>query len=380
MLMSGSLPPEAWAAALAGLPNMGPARLLALVLRWPPPVAWARVRDGSWAKEPSLVTAMGSAWERTGERWAAATARLDVEERWRVHCAAGVGIAAIGSAAYPSALASDIEPPGVLFWRGDPAVISGPRVAIVGTRAATRYGIDVAFELGRDLAAAGVAVVSGLALGIDGAAHSGALAGEVAPPIAVVGSGLDVIYPPAHGPLWREVARRGVVLTESPLGARPSRWRFPARNRLIAGLADALIVVESRARGGSMHTVDEAIRRGRTVYAVPGPVRSEASTGTNRLLGEGALPVCDSSDVLVGLGLTSALRRSTTEHRPAPHADDVPVLDALGWQPASVDQLALRTGLDVGRLVVALARLSGDGWVCDREGWYERVARSEPCG
>lgn len=372
--MTSALPPEAWAAALAELPGMGPARLLALVLRWKPDVAWARVSDGSWIREPSLATAFRRGAHHLAERWAHAAALVDVHARWDEHVRAGVGVASIGSAAFPAVLADDVEPPGVLFWRGDPAVISGPRVAIVGTRAATRYGIDVAFELGRDLAAAGVAVVSGLARGIDGAAHAGAINGQTGPPVAVVGSGLDVIYPSDHGPLWREVERRGVVLTEAPLGARPTRWRFPARNRLIAALADALVVVESRQQGGSMHTVDEAIRRGRTVYAVPGPVRSAASAGTNRLLGEGALPVSDASDVLVGLGLTSALRRCTTDHRPVPDAADAVVLDGLGWQPASIDQLALRCGLDIGSLAVALTRLGADGWVRERDGWYERVA------
>jgi DNA processing protein len=375
--MAPALPPEAWAAALADLPGMGPARLLALVLRWQPEIAWARVTDGSWRKEPSLATVFSRGADRLAERWMRAAELLDVHSRWDEHLRAGVGVASLGSAAFPTALAGDVEPPGVLFWRGDPAAISGPRVAIVGTRAATRYGIDVAFELGRDLAAAGVAVVSGLARGIDGAAHAGAINGGVGPPVAVVGSGLDVIYPSDHGPLWREVERRGVVLTEAPLGARPARWRFPARNRLIAALGDALVVVESPPQGGSMHTVDEAIRRGRTVYAVPGPVRSAASAGTNRLLGEGALPASDASDVLVGLGLTPALRRSTTEPRPAPDATDALVLAGLGWQPASIDQLALRCGVDIGPLAVSLTRLGADGWVRERDGWYERVAAGD---
>ena len=372
-----ALPPEAWAAALARLPNMGPARLLALLLRWSPEQAWARVRAGSWLTVPALVTSVGQGAPRVAERWTAAAASVDVDELWSAIVHAGIGVATVRSAAFPSPLAIDIEPPGVVFWRGNPSVISGPRVAIVGTRSATRYGIDVAHELGRDLAAAGVAVVSGLARGIDGAAHSGAIAGDAGPPIAVVGSGLDVVYPHEHGPLWREVERRGVVLTEAPLGARPTKWRFPARNRIIAALADAVVVVESPAAGGSMHTVDEAIRRGRTIYAVPGPVRSRASAGTNRLLGEGALPVADASDVLLGLGLTPALSRTTTDPRPAPDAAAVMLLDAIGWQPASVDELALRTGSPIGVLAVGLAQLVADGWVCERDGWYERVARAD---
>ena len=187
--------------------------------------------------------------------WSAAATRIDVASVWQRHVDAGVGVAALGSAAYPAPLVDDIEPPGVLFMRGDPAAISGPRVAIVGTRDATRYGLDLAYELGRELAAAGVAIVSGLAVGIDGAAHAGALAADTTPPIAVVGSGLDVVYPRRNAALWREVERRGVLLGEAPLGAPPERWRFPARNRMIAAIADVVVVVESRDAGGSMHTV-----------------------------------------------------------------------------------------------------------------------------
>jgi len=376
--MASALPAEAWAAALAGLPSMSPARLLALVRCWPPDVAWARIADGSITDEPALVAAMGRRATHLLERWRRASTTHDVGGQWLEIVRKGVGVAAIGSGAFPSALGGDVEPPAVLFWRGDPSAISGPRVAIVGTRAATRYGIDVAFELARDLAASGVAVVSGLARGIDGAAHSGALRGAAGPPIAVVGSGLDVVYPADHGPLWREVERKGVVLSEAPLGAPPLPWRFPARNRLIAALADAVVVVESRVRGGSMHTVDEAVRRGRPVYAVPGPVRSTASAGTNRLLADGAQPACDASDVLLGLGLTPALRRTMRDDRPRPDDGDAIVLDGLGWQPSSLDQLALRTGVDLGSLSVSLARLSASGWVRESDGWYERVARSEP--
>src|SRR4029077_4499742 len=142
-------------------------------------------------------------------RWAEAAARVDVASVWQRHVDRGIGVAALGSSAYPAPLADDIEPPGVLFSRGDPNGISGPRVAIVGTRDATRYGLDVAYELGRELAAAGVAIVSGLAVGIDGAAHWGALPADPAPPIGVVGSGLDVVYPQRNASLWRAVERRG---------------------------------------------------------------------------------------------------------------------------------------------------------------------------
>jgi DNA processing protein len=307
-----------------------------------------------------------------------AARETDVAATWVRHQLAGVGVASLGSAAYPAVLAADVEPPGVLFLRGDPGVVCGPRVAIVGTRRCTTYGADVAFDLGHDLAAAGVAVVSGLALGIDGAAHAGALASDGAPPIAVVGSGLDVVYPRRHRALWNEVERRGVVLSEAPLGALPERWRFPARNRLLAALADVVVVVESHEAGGSLLTVTEAQRRDRTVMAVPGPVRSSASAGTNRLLADGCAPACDASDVLLALGLSPALARSARDDREPPEDGDRAVLDALGWQPASFDQLLERTGLGLGALSLALSRLEAGGWLARRSTWYEQAARAEP--
>jgi DNA processing protein len=366
------LPAEAYAAALASLPAMGPARLLALLRQWSAEKAWAEVRRGvRLPLRGADAASVASLWQR-------AASTCDVAAVWRGYVDAGIGVAALGSAAYPAPIGSDIEPPGVVFFSGDPAVICGPRVAIVGTRRCTRYGIDVAFELGRDLAAAGVAVVSGLAVGIDASAHAGALHSTTTPPIAVVGSGLDVIYPRRNAVLWREVERRGVVLSEAPLGARPEKWRFPARNRLIAALADAVVVVESGTKGGSLHTVTEAMRRDRAVYAVPGPVRSDASAGTNRLLADGAAPACDAGDILLGLGMSPALRRPVGDDRLAPCPADAELLEAMGWQPASLEQLALRTALDLGAIAVSLANLETTGWVTSRGGWYERIARAEP--
>jgi DNA processing protein len=371
------LPPEAWAAALAALPAMGPARHLALLRRWSPSEAWTHVVDRTWLRHEDVVATTCPDPTALAARWSAAAADIDISALWQRYVDEAVGVAALGSAAYPAPLAEDIEPPAILFVRGDPSVISGPRVAIVGTRSATRYGVDIAYEFGYQLASSGVAVVSGLAIGIDGAAHAGALASHTTAPIAIVGSGLDVIYPKRHAVLWREIERRGVVLSEAPLGAPPERWRFPARNRLIAALADIVVVVESREQGGSMHTVNEAERRARPVYAVPGPVRSAASTGTNRLLRDGAQTACDVSDVLVGLGLSAALQRDVHDRRLAPTGEDRVVLDALAWQPASLEQLATRTEMPLGALSLALHRLRDAGWVEERAGWYERIARSE---
>jgi DNA processing protein len=375
------LPAEAFAAALAGLPGMGPARLSAILRAETAALAWERICGGA-AWRDDVAAALGPRPEALLARWSRATREIDPVAVWQAIVDAGIGVAVIGSAAYPPVLAADIEPPGVVFHRGSPDVVAGPRVAVVGTRQCSSTGAGIAWELGRDLTAAGVSVVSGLASGIDGAGHRGALAavgdGASAPPIGVVGSGLDVVYPRGQAGLWRAVASQGVLLSEAPLGARPERWRFPARNRIIAALADLVVVVESHRAGGSMHTVDEADRRGVDVMAVPGSVRAPASAGTNGLLAEGRVPVCTADDVLVALGLRPAGRRSRNETRPRPDAGDVTVLDAVGWQPATLDQIGARTGHNLAVLAPALDRLCESGWVARRGGWYERVAGGTP--
>jgi DNA processing protein len=324
-----------------------------------------------------VLAALGAKADDLVGTWQAATARISPDGVWRRIVSQRVGVAVIGSPGYPPALAGDIEPPAVLFHRGSPEVITGPRVAIVGTRRCTATGVSVAVELGRDLARAGVSVVSGLATGIDTAAHRGALAGEGAPPIGVVASGLDVIYPRGQSELWRDVAATGVLLSETPLGCPPDRWRFPARNRIMAALADVVVLVESHDRGGAFHTVDAADRRGVDVMAVPGSVRNPASRGTNALLAEGRAPVTSADDILIALNLQPAGRRRGRDRRRPPDDDDRPVLEALGWQAATLDQLVLRTGRQLGALVLALDRLQEGGWVAQRGGWYERVAGGE---
>jgi DNA processing protein len=379
VLVATDLPTEAFAAALAGLPGMGPARLSAILRAETAERAWERIRGAAarW-DHPDVAEALGPRRDALLECWHRAARDVDPTAVWQTIADAGIGVAVIGSPAYPPVLAADIEPPGVVFHRGSPDVVAGPRVAVVGTRRCSSTGAGIAWELGRDLSAAGVSVISGLASGIDGASHRGACAagadGDGAPPIGVVGSGLDVVYPRHQAELWLEVGQRGVLMSEAPLGARPERWRFPARNRIIAALADLVVVVESHRAGGSMHTVDEADRRGIDVMAVPGSVRAPASAGTNALLAEGRAPVCSADDVLMALGLRPAGRRPRDETRPAPGPADAPVLDAVGWQPASLDQISVRTGHDLATLAPALERLCETGWIARRGGWYERIA------
>ena len=376
--MTTTLPAAAWTAALAGLPGMGPARLTAILRRWPPEEAWQEVAAARAHLDPVVAVTVRIP-ELCASRWRAEAQATDVAARWEAHRAAGLTARVPGEPGFPAVLAVDPEPPAVLFSRGDLGVLDRPRVAIVGTRRCTWSGRSIAAELGAGLAAAGVCVVSGLALGIDGAAHRGALAARAAPPLAVVGTGLDVVYPRRNADLWEAVATAGALLSEYPLGTRPEPWRFPARNRLVAALADLVVVVESHARGGSLHTVTAALERGVGVMAVPGPVRGPSSAGTNALLVAGAAPVRDAEDVLIALGLDSA----ATSRRPEPDAtgldpEEALLLADLQQAPATVEQLASRLDRSLAAVAVDLVRLESRGLVVGTGGWWQ--ATGEPPG
>ncbi len=365
--------------ALVGLPDMGPARLRLLLDGRDPVDAWEGLRRGRIPM--ALSSRLGRRREEVVARWTATVAGTVVAERWAEVAASGQSVSWYGAPGYPAALLDDPEPPVVLFATGG-SVAEGaadrPRVAIVGTRRCTAYGRSVAVELGRSLAAAGVEVVSGLAIGIDAAAHLGALrATDGAPPIAVVGTGLDVVYPSANRDLWERVAEHGRILSEMPPGSGPTRWCFPARNRIVAGLADVLVVVESHAEGGSLHTVAAALDRDRPVLAVPGPIRSPASAGCNRLLAEGAAPACGPDDVLGVLSLLGRPASPVLSAGEAPEPADLGtdarrVLDALGWDPVVPDALAARTGLPPVALIAAVAELTDRGLVVETRGHLER--------
>jgi DNA processing protein len=294
-------------------------------------------------------------------------------------------VAYIGQPHFPAALAEDPQPAGVVFWLGDLSAVDGRCVAIVGTRRSSGYGRRVAFEFARDLAHAGVCVVSGLALGIDGAAHDGALAaaaptaGTAAPTGSTAGiaaSGVDRPYPRRHTQLWNRVVAAGVVISETAPGHPAQAWRFPARNRIIAALSQAVVVVESGDGGGSMLTVESAIKRGLPVLAVPGPVTSSSSAGTNKLIYEGAIPARNVGDVLAAIG---DLRPwppgpEETSHRSSQVLDGPAqrVLDAIDLTPTSTATIAERSGLPLGELSMILVRLEELNVIEGDGSWWER--------
>jgi DNA processing protein len=260
----------------------------------------------------------------------------------------------------------------VLFRAGGRTDLSGRRVAIVGTRRCTPAGREIAAELGQALAAAGVRVVSGLALGTDGAAHQGALSVAGSAPIGVVAGGLDRPYPARHHVLWRDVMAQGALVSEWPLGTKSEGWRFPARNRIIAALAEAVVVIESRETGGSIITAEAALDRGVPVLAMPGSIRNPAAAGTNRLIRDGATPVCGVEDVFDLLSMTRPTGGSAPDRRPPPRPDAGTVLALIGWEPTPTDTLIDRSGLDRDALLVHLAHLELDGWVSGGGGWWQR--------
>jgi DNA processing protein len=264
--------------------------------------------------------------------------------------------------------------PAVLFVEGGrPEVLRAPRVAIVGTRAASVHGLADAWELGAFLGAAGISVVSGMAIGVDGAAHHGALqAAETlsrrgthlaAGPIGVLATGLDVVYPRRHRVLFERVRRHGVLLGEQPFGTPPAQGRFPIRNRIIAALADVVCIVEATLSGGSRITAERALDYGRPVLVMPGSRRNPAAAGCNALLADGAQPLLDPTDVLVALGLTPAGQGRLWSivplpgNGPKPSRDAAAVLKALAGEAAHPDELASRTGLDPGQVALAVEEL-----------------------
>lgn len=365
-----ALPEQAYAASLASLAHLTPLRLRALLARMAPADAWDAVRKGT-AFLAGLPTFCKTE-DPIGALQAQAK-KVRPEAVWESCLRTGMTVTVFGTGEYPAALADDPCAPAVLFSRGDLGVIDGRRVAIIGTRRATAVGREMAADLGAELALHGVRIVSGLASGIDGAAHRGVLSVGAAPPIGVVGSGLDVPYPRGHNALWEQVAASGVLLAEVPPGSLPAGHRFPQRNRVIAALAEVVVVVESHERGGSLLTVEQAMHRDRIVMAVPGSPRNDAAKGTNELLRDGCLPVLNTDDVLMQLGLGRLPFAVEPDHRPAPQARDVDILDLIVDRPSSIDELVHLSDRDVRAVAGSLARLEMHGWVVETAGCFERV-------
>lgn len=304
---------------------------------------------------------------------------LDMGEQRARLSGPGALAVCVHSGRYPPLLGELDDRPAVVFGAGRAEALdrlaSEPAVALVGTRRPSPYGTEVARALGRGLGASGVPVVSGLALGIDGTAHRGCLEGRGVP-VAVLACGPDVIYPRSHRGLYQRVREHGVVLAELPPGTRPFRWSFPARNRIMAGLARMTVVVEAAEPSGSLITSEFARDLGRSVAAVPGRVTSGMARGSNRLLQDGALAVMGTEDILDELFGVGA--RAARDGPPRPPEPDDPRLRAVlgaAERLGSVENVAGETGLTTAEARAALGRLEAEGHLVRRGlGGWQRVA------
>ena len=265
----------------------------------------------------------------------------------------------LGDAAYPSSLLETADPPLLLYAHGHIELLQAASMAVVGSRNPTAQGSDNARAFARHLSQAGLAVVSGLALGIDGAAHEGALDGPGST-IAVMGTGADRIYPARHRALAHRIATQGLLLTEFEIGAPPLAENFPQRNRIIAGLARGTLVVEAALPSGSLSTARAAVEAGREVFAIPGSIHSPQSRGCHALIKQGAKLVESAEDITSELQWRS-IAATTTDT--APPAAETPLLRALGHEPTTLDALGARTGMSAADLNAQLLELELDGRV-----------------
>ncbi len=377
-LALGDRQERACVVALASLVGIGPATILGCLRGPGAHAAWEALRCGRGASiEPLAELASRSRDRSLLTRLRVDASALDAEAVLARHENAGQQVVVFGDPAYPDRLAEDAAPPAVLFASGSLASLVAPTVAIVGTRNATALGRQTAASIASELAARGVAVVSGLALGIDAAAHEAAVTVPGGgPPIGVIATGLERAYPRRHELLHRRVAAAGLLLTESPIGSKPVRWRFPARNRIIAGLADAVVVVESRSAGGSMLTASEALARDVPVLAVPGHPTAAGAAGTLDLICDGAMPVRDVTDVLVAIGLGGVEPAVTDRGAAAAVALSElawSLLDDLGANPRTLGELMLGRVVDLDAASSALVELEQAGLVLRSGAWFERT-------
>lgn len=351
--------------------GIGPVRLQALIEHF------GDVKAAWEAPEAALrQTGLG---KQVVDGFLEARATLDLEDEHRRIQEQGFTVRTLEDAHYPPRLREIDSAPTVLYCWGELLAQDEIAAAIVGTRRATPYGRSVAGELASGLAANGVTIVSGLARGIDAAAHKAALdAGGRT--IAVLGSGLDHIYPPEHRKLAQAIAGSGAVVTDYPLGTRPEAGNFPPRNRIISGLALAVIVVEAADSSGALITSNFAADQGRDVFAVPGRIYDRASRGTNRLIASGAFPALSVDDVLEVLNLDAVADRAPSQMALPEDETERTVLQLLGAEPIHIDELSARSEIPIAQLNACLSMLELRGQARQVGGMHYVLAREPGAG
>jgi len=296
--------------------------------------------------------------------------KIDAALAWAAE--PGNAILTLADAAYPQRLLDAPDPPTVLYVKGRTELLNAPALAIVGSRNATPQGESNAEAFAAALADAGLTIVSGLALGIDAAAHRGGLRGKGST-IAVIGTGIDRVYPARNQSLARDIAEHGAIVSEFPLGTPALRENFPRRNRIISGLARGCLVVEAAERSGSLITARLAGEQGRDVFAIPGSIHSPLSKGCHKLIRQGAKLVDDARDILDELGVTAATDK-TAAAAPAVTTETARLLDSIGYDPCDMDTLASRSGLTAERLYAILLQMELDGRIASLPGGrFQRI-------
>ncbi len=342
---------------LTGAVGIGPSTCRVLLAAFGLPDAIFSATRAQLARvvSPSLVDALRAAPTSDHEERVART-RAWMRE-------AGNHIVTLADMRYPTALLETADPPPMLYVKGRVSLLAGSALAIVGSRNATPQGAIDARRFAASLAAAGYTVVSGLALGIDAAAHEGALAAgtDGGSTVAVIGTGADIVYPSSNRALAHRIAESGAIVSELPLGTTASAHQFPRRNRIIAGLSRGVLVLEAAARSGSLITARLAAECGREVFAVPGSIHSPLSKGCHQLIRQGAKlveSVADILDELQGADAQQPVRVAhTADERPPTEMDEEPLVSLLGFDPVSADDLAQRSGLSPTQLAAALLDL-----------------------
>jgi DNA processing protein len=331
--------------------------------------------ETAWNASPTALTAAGLG-PKLVERLVEARRQVDLAKFWEDIEKQAIRVLTWDEADYPTQLKEIDQPPPVLYIRGDVIGEDAWAVAVVGTRAVTAYGRQVTEELATTLAAAGVTVVSGLARGTDAVAHTAAIrAGGRT--LAVLGSGVDRIYPPEHRGLAEKIMAQGGLVSDYPPGTPPDSTNFPPRNRIISGLSLAVVIVEAGETSGALITAGFAADQGREVFAVPGNIHAAQSKGPNRLIRNGAHPLLQPQDVLEALDLTRNLQRREIRRAAPSDATEAALLSVLDQQPLHVDEIRSRSGLPIEKVSAALTMMELKGLVRQVGGMNYVAVREE---
>jgi DNA processing protein len=354
--------------SLALTPGLGPATLIKLVQRFGSArqiLAASRktLEECTFLRKDSLAALcdQGTIAEAAGKEL-----RLAEE--------AGITLLCWDDPLFPPLLKEISDPPPILYVLGSPQLLSAPGIAIVGARAASSYGLQVAERMATELARNDLVITSGFALGIDTAAHRGALAAS-GKTIAVMGCGLDIIYPSQNKKLHGQIASHGAIISETPLGTPPEGFRFPARNRIISGLSLGVVVVEAAHRSGTLITAHQALEQGRDVFAIPGRIDSPKSEGCHRLIQEGAKLVHSATDILEELALAAAPAAETKPQAPPLPPEEDKVFSLLEVYPRNIEEIIEAAQLPAHRISEILLNLELLGLVASLPGkQYQRLA------